>query len=118
MRILVVEDDPDLRLVLATALELEGAEVFTAANGLEALKLAVAHTPSVIVLDLMMPIMGGEDFRRAQIADETIRDIPVVVVSAHHDAAVIANRLEAAGYLTKPLDLDTFAHYIGERATR
>ena len=115
-RILVVEDEPDLRQVLATVLEMEGAEVLTAANGLEALKLATACRPSIIVLDLMMPVMSGEDFRRAQLADETIRDIPVVVVSAHHDTPAIAARLDAAGYLEKPLDLETFAHFISERA--
>jgi CheY-like chemotaxis protein len=115
-RILVVDDDPDLRLLLATVLEMEGAEVLTAANGLEGLKLAVAHAPSVIVLDLMMPVMGGEDFRRSQLADTRIRDIPVVVVSAHHDTSAIATHINAAGYLIKPLDLDTFARYISERA--
>ncbi len=113
---MIVEDDSEVRHLLATVLEMDGAEVLTAANGLEGLRLASAHLPSLIVLDLMMPVMDGEGFRRAQLADEKIRSIPVVVVSAHHEAAAIAGRIGAAGYLTKPLDLDTFAGYLAERS--
>jgi len=106
-----------VRLLLATVLEMDGAQVLTAANGREGLRLASAHLPSLIVLDLMMPVMDGEGFRRAQLADQEISAIPVVVISAHHDAAAIAGRIGAAGYLTKPLDLDTLAHYLAERSS-
>ena len=104
--ILLVEDDPDSRLMLATALELQGHAVITASNGMEAYNVARAEQPSVILLDLMMPVMTGEEFRRAQLANETIARIPVVVVSAHHEAAGIARRMRAAGCIRKPVDLD------------
>ncbi len=104
--VLVVEDDPDVREMIATALELEGADVLTAANGREAFDLARAHLPRLIILDLMMPVMTGEEFRSAQLAHDTIRDIPVVVLSAHHDAPQIAARLNAVACLHKPIDID------------
>jgi CheY-like chemotaxis protein len=104
--ILVVEDDPDSRLMIATALEFEGHPVVTATNGVEAYNAARSHRPALIVLDLMMPVMNGEEFRRAQLANESIAKIPVVVVSAHHDASVIARRLRAHGCVSKPIDID------------
>jgi DNA-binding response OmpR family regulator len=106
--VLVIEDDPDLLLMLATALELEGQAVVTAANGMDAFRLAQIHRPALIVLDLMLPVMSGEDFRKAQLANEAIKDIPVLVVSARHDAPAIAERIRAVGCLTKPVDLEMF----------
>jgi CheY-like chemotaxis protein len=113
--ILIVEDDQELRDMLALALSLEGANVVTAANGAVALDAALAHRPDLIVLDLMMPVMSGEDFRRAQLANATIAHIPVVVVSAHPQIATIAERIAAAGYRAKPLDIDGFWPYVRER---
>lgn len=107
--ILVIEDDPDLQLMLATALELDGQHVVTAANGVEAFNLAQRHHPSLIVLDLMLPVMSGEEFRKAQLANDEIKAIPVLVVSARHDAALVAKRMDAVGCLTKPVDLETFS---------
>jgi two-component system sensor histidine kinase ChiS len=107
--ILVIEDDPDLLLMLATALELEGQRVVTAANGIDAFRLAQLHRPALIVLDLMLPVMSGEDFRRKQLASEALKDIPVLVVSARYDAPAIAERIRAIGCMTKPVDLETFA---------
>jgi len=104
--VLVVEDDQDVRDMLAIALELDGIRVLTAANGRDGFALAQSQRPALIVLDLMMPIMTGEQFRVAQLADETIRDIPVIVVSAHHDAPQIAHRLKAAAWLSKPIDIE------------
>ena len=104
--ILVVEDDPDSRALLTTLFEVSGWGVVTASNGREAYNLARQHDPSVILLDLMMPVMSGEEFRTAQLADADIRRIPVVVLSAHLEAAHIARRMKAAGCLMKPVDFD------------
>ncbi len=106
--ILVVDDDPDLLLMLVTALELDGRHVVTATNGIEALQQAERYRPSLIVLDLMLPIVSGEAFREAQLADEALRSIPVVVVSARHDAEEVAARMNAVGCLSKPLSLEAF----------
>ena len=104
--ILIVEDDDDIRDMMSTLLELSGHRVVTASNGAEALTLAAQHLPALIFLDLMMPVMTGEQFRQAQIANPAIKDIPIVVVSAHHEAARIASRMNALVCLDKPLDID------------
>ena len=79
----MVEDDPAIRAALTDALEDEGYDVETAANGRLALeRLRTGPLPSAIVLDLMMPVMDGWDFRHAQLQDPRLRSIPVVVVTA------------------------------------
>jgi CheY-like chemotaxis protein len=114
-RILLVEDDPDNRLMLSTVLEWEGHSVMTAANGMEAFNMARLHHPCLILLDLMMPVMTGEEFRNAQIADASIERIPVIVLSARHDAAQIAKRMKVAGCLSKPVDFDALTRLVKEK---
>jgi len=82
-RLLLVEDEDAIRESLGEALAGDGFEVMMAANGWEALQLLRnAPRPSAILLDLMMPVMDGWDFRRQQLNDPSLRDIPVLVVSA------------------------------------
>jgi|SRR5579871_854269 len=82
-RLLLVEDDAAIRESLAEALEQEEFEVLTAANGREALTLLrEGPRPSAILLDLMMPVMDGWDFRHEQLQDPALRNIPVLVISA------------------------------------
>ena len=77
------------------------------AHGLEALgRLAGRDAPSVILLDLMMPIMNGWQFRYEQRQDSDLAKIPVVVVSAKSDSRQHAAWLEADGYISKPIDLN------------
>ncbi|WP_242346669.1 response regulator [Anaeromyxobacter terrae] len=108
-RILVVEDDTAIRQTLAELLQDEGFEVSCAANGAEALAhLTRSVAPSVILLDLTMPVMDGWTFRSAQREDPRLAGIPTVVVSANHatDRRAVAG-LEAAAFLAKPFDLDS-----------
>jgi CheY-like chemotaxis protein len=107
--ILLVEDDHDSRMMLAMALEFFGYDVITATNGMEAYNLAREHQPSLILLDLLMRVLSGEDFRRALLANADIRRIPVIVVSAHHESGLIAKRMRAAGCLAKPVNFDALA---------
>jgi CheY-like chemotaxis protein len=92
--ILVVDDNADVREVVATTLVLERFEVLTAENGEAALaRLRNDRRPCLIVLDLHMPVMDGFAFRRAQQADAVLASIPVVVVSVdmaveHHVRAL------------------------------
>ena len=82
-RVLVVDDDPAICSALSEALEGEGFEVASATNGHAALEhLRAGPAPAVIVLDLMMPVMDGWDFRHLQLQDPGLRDIPVVIVTA------------------------------------
>ena len=103
--VLVVEDDANVREVIAETLEGEGYDVISAANGLEALRcLRGALTPPcLILLDLMMPVMDGWQFRDEQKKDPSIALVPVVVLSAHGD---LTTSIDATGYLSKPIKLD------------
>jgi CheY-like chemotaxis protein len=103
--VLIVEDDQDLREMMAQLLTLEGYEAATVANGREALDyLHGADRPNVILLDLMMPVMDGWEFHRRMEADPALPPVPVIVLSAL-DQARSAN-IHAAAFLKKPLDFD------------
>lgn len=104
-KVFIVEDDVDTREMLGRFLELEGYQVETAANGKLALeRLGSGAGPCVIVLDLMMPVMDGWQFRQAQIRDASLANIPVIVVSAAGRDRL--ERIQADAYLSKPVDLD------------
>ena len=107
--VLVVDDDPDVRVLLETYLGLEGFEVLTACNGSDALARLHHTQPSVILLDLMMPVMDGVEFRRHQQSLPNLRDIPVVCLSARHDAQQTARLLGVADCIGKPFELETLA---------
>jgi CheY-like chemotaxis protein len=103
--VLIVEDDADLREMMAQLLSLEGFKTETAANGRDALRyLELGDTPDVILLDLMMPVMDGWEFRRRQVQDPSIASVPVVVLSALDPAR--AADLGGTAFLKKPLDFD------------
>lgn len=110
-QVFIIEDDADIRDSLAELFEVEGYEVLSAANGQEGLDWLAANPgnlPDVILLDLMMPIKDGFEFRRAQLQNATWSKIPVIVMSAD---ANVRQKLEASGgpmppYLKKPVNLD------------
>ena len=104
--VLVVDDDPDSRAMLAALLTLRGFVVVTASDGAEGLVVARQHRPLLIFLDLMMPIMDGEQFRVEQLADPALASIPVILVTAVHRAADKASALGVAGCMQKPIDFD------------
>jgi len=81
--ILVVDDEPDVRLILCLALEIEGFPTLQAENGYQALQIlmTVSQFPSVIVLDLSMPILDGRGFLHRRAHDPILAQIPVIVVS-------------------------------------
>lgn len=104
--ILLVEDDDDYREGLADILRSEGYSVRCAANGLEALEYLKKSEsrPSLILLDLMMPVMNGWDFRERMLAEASLVDIPVIILSAA-PGATDAAALHPAGALQKPVEL-------------
>lgn len=105
--ILVVDDDVDIRETLADLLREEGYRVLSACNGLDAMQLLQkCEHPSMIILDMMMPVMDGAEFREAQLDSPALADIPVVVFSAHGDVRELTDRLHPAGVLRKPLRLE------------
>src|SRR5262245_62354165 len=81
--VLIVEDDADLRDMMAQLLSMQGFKAATVANGREALDyLRSGSRPDLILLDLMMPVMDGWEFRRQQVADPELAGVPVVILSA------------------------------------
>src|SRR5262245_25349193 len=108
--VLVVDDDPDIRETLRFVLEDAGYSVYVAENGKEALDLlAVAETPpGLILLDLMMPIMSGDEMLRALKAVHALATIPVTIVTA--SGAPMPR--EASSMLKKPVDLDALLRVV------
>jgi two-component system, OmpR family, response regulator CpxR len=106
---MLVEDDADVREAILEVLEDNGYDLVPACNGRDALERLHAATPKpcLILLDMMMPIMDGWAFRAAQQRDPELRSIPVVVLTAHASAAETAHEMQAAGFLHKPVRLET-----------
>jgi CheY-like chemotaxis protein len=120
--VLIVDDDSDIAAVLAETLADRGYRTDTAGDGRAALdRLRRAPPPSLILLDLTMPLMDGREFRRVQLETPELAAIPVVVLTA--DASAQRNaHVDAAGWLIKPIALDTLldtvARYCGRRDLR
>jgi CheY-like chemotaxis protein len=97
---LIVEDERDLREMLAEVMVMEGYHVATARNGREALELMSSAPPAIVLLDLMMPVMNGWEVLEHLQRHDSLREIPVIVLSAHpiHPEGVLT--------LPKPYKLD------------
>jgi DNA-binding response OmpR family regulator len=95
--VLVVDDDGEIQSTLADVLAFEGYKVLKADDGLEALEVVRAHQgePLLVLLDMMMPRMNGEQFLRTLRAEQRVPDMPVVVLSAmtHRNEAIAGARL-------------------------
>ena len=117
MSILIIEDDEGVRDSLAAVLREDGRAVETAEGGAQALRrLRRDPLPTLILLDLMMPDMDGIDFRRAQLAEPRLRDIPVIIISARPDVATQAAELGAEDFLRKPMSFEELLHVVQNRA--
>jgi CheY-like chemotaxis protein len=104
-KLLIVDDDSDIRETLAEVLTDEGFDVTAASNGLEALRLLRAgFRPCVIVLDLMMPVMDGFRFRDEQRTEASLSDIPVVVITA--GGTQESEAIDAQEWVSKPVKLE------------
>ena len=105
--VLVVDDDPDALDAITTILEDAGYDALRAANGRDALGQLGDHRGrcDLILLDLLMPVMNGWDFRRKQKETPAFADIPVLLMSAGAHMATVSGELNAAGYVTKPVEM-------------
>jgi CheY-like chemotaxis protein len=104
-RVLVVEDDENVRQVLIRLIGRAGYSVQGAADGREALTAMRILRPTVVLLDIQMPVMDGFEFRRQQLLEPTLASIPIICLTGAHDPERIAFELKAH-CLAKPLDLD------------
>src|SRR5512139_516436 len=116
--VLVVDDERDIREVVAEVLEGEGYEVLGARDGAEALGKLRAHHPALVLLDLMMPGMDGWEFCAARKREPDLCAIPVIVISALGKVS----GLDAAAFLQKPFAIDALVsavrRYGGEPGAR
>jgi len=110
-KLLVVDDEPDAVLILAKTLSARGYEVTTAESGLQAINLAKAEKPDLILLDILMPDMDGTQVAAALREDPTTRNIPVIFLTCliTKKTQEIGLRYHDAGrymFMSKPYDLD------------
>ena len=114
LAVLVVEDEDDIREVLASALENEGFQVYQANSGARALELLkeMPH-PSLIMADLMMPVMNGWDLIKTLSKDDRLATLPVLVMSAVDHAEPLGFRR-----IKKPFDIDELIRIVGEMCVR
>ena len=116
--VLIVEDDPDIREMLKQLLASAGYHTVAAADGLEGLHLlrAVRHrapeAPCLVLLDLKMPRLGGNEFRRAQLGDPTVANVPIAVMSGAVDLEQRAASMGAVATLSKPIDVDVLIEVV------
>jgi len=114
-RVLVIDDEPDVRWLIRMSLERAGHEVLAAEDGLRGIALAQKQRPEIIVLDLMMPVMDGYAVLAELAKDPRTADVPVVVLSARAipDEAERATSAGARRFLEKPFDPDLLTAELG-----
>jgi CheY-like chemotaxis protein len=116
--VLIVDDDAGMREMLSRMLALEGFHTVAAEDGLEALHLlrTVKHRapdiPCLVLLDLRMPRLGGREFRRAQLGDPTVANVPVALMSGAADLQQRARALGAVATVAKPIDRDALLEIV------
>ncbi len=112
VRVLVVDDEPDIREILDRALSLAGYTVALAHDGKSAVAQCRMFMPHIILLDVMMPDMSG--IEALQKIREFDQDAKIVMVSGMHDLQVAKDAIAcgAVDYITKPFDLREMDHYI------
>jgi two-component system alkaline phosphatase synthesis response regulator PhoP len=113
-KILVAEDEPDIRELLAFTLKYGGFDVVTAANGLEAVEQAEKNKPDMILLDVRMPRMTGYEACKVLKEKPETKDIPIVFLSAKGQEAEVERGIEvgAVDYILKPFAPDTLISQI------
>ena len=102
--VLLVEDDPQVRCMMVMLLEGEGYSVAVAADGLDAIRYLQEHRPSLVILDMNLPYVDGNEVG-ARVRARYGQAVPVVVVTASRRGAELADALGAA-YVAKPFDVD------------
>jgi CheY-like chemotaxis protein len=118
MKVLVVDDDPDMLKVLGLLMKVNGITALTATGGVEGLERARADKPDVILLDIMMPDLDGYEVIKELRSDGSTRGIPVIFVTARMEKEYRekAQALGADGYITKPYERSVLIEMIGRVA--
>jgi CheY-like chemotaxis protein len=103
--VLVVEDDPDVREMMDVLLSSSGYETMLAGNGVEALAKLRTRRPCLVLLDVMMPVMDGFEFRARQVSEPELAVVPVLCLTAMFDPPLVERRM-GAPCLQKPVPMD------------
>ncbi|MBI2386361.1 MAG: response regulator transcription factor [Elusimicrobia bacterium] len=108
-KLLIIEDDGDLQQVLSVVFNREGYELHYAFNGKEGYDKMLAVQPDVVLLDLMLPVLNGVEVLKLVTTNTSLKDIPIIVMTAHGDKAdMLEHSIKAQGvraYLKKPFEL-------------
>jgi two-component system chemotaxis response regulator CheY len=118
LRVLVVEDDDETRLMLREALTDEGFEVITAQDGLHALRTEAAASPDAIVLDFDLPLMSGPEVVQEWRSRRPHAHVPVIGMSALREGPAVARDLQLTTFLQKPFEIDTLISAIRSDTAR
>jgi len=107
-KVLVVDDEPDILKVISFRLKTAGYEVLTANNGKIALDLISINKPDLILLDLRMPVMGGEEVCAKIKSDELLKNLPIILLTASSGGKIAdkAKELGVEDWLVKPFDFE------------
>jgi DNA-binding response OmpR family regulator len=113
-KILIAEDEPDIRDLVAFMLRFAGYEVVAASNGEEAVQTATREIPDLVLMDVRMPRMTGYEACRAMKANPVLHDVPVVFLSAKGQESEIQSGLDAGAeeYLLKPFSPDELTNRV------
>jgi len=117
MRVLVVEDDDDTRRLMEIELGEAGYDVIAALDGQHALRFATAARPKVVLVDLGLPVMSGDEFVRRWRASADVKDVTVVIVSGREDAAEVAENLGVGRVISKPFRIEDLVATVAQCAS-
>jgi CheY-like chemotaxis protein len=104
--VLVVEDEEDIRSLLKAVLESEGYRVAEATTGKDAVITAIEIVPQLILMDISLPLLDGLSATRQIKVEESLRDVPIVAVSAYHTARRRAIQAGCCDLIGKPVDIE------------
>lgn len=115
LKVLVVEDYEDTRFLMRIELEKRGFRVFEATDGEQGVEFALRERPDIILMDIGLPQIDGIEATRRIRNDNTLRDVLIVALTAHHETEYRAQALAAGcdAYLTKPVDFDWLIDLLG-----
>ena len=117
IRVLIVDDEPDIADTLSMILQLRGLDTATAEHGADALaRLRSDFLASIILLDMMMPVMDGQTFLEELGRIPGLSEIPVVVFSGDHERAAAAHGRMIVARLCKPIEIDPLIELIAAHA--
>lgn len=118
-KVLIIEDEPDIRFLASMILAGEGHTVFEASTGEEGLARIKEHSPHLVLLDIRLPDMEGWDVLRTVRSDEATADIPIVIMSAHSSGHTLDRAMLAGcnGYLVKPFKHEEILATVKEHAS-